>query len=304
MGTTPLQLRKKSFAKLGAFAFNMVGDLIYEYDIAKSDYMFLDVAANLYMSKGAGLPPMSHTSAELLEYYEKNYKTLLHITPNGLIVPKRNTILEYNLLNVAFYRIISRLQIDQHITSWHVPLNLRIKLARPLEENMVRHHPTEHIHTDSWAGESTQSVTTMIPICGDASNNYVQFYEPPSDFQEEWLGPRESYMAGLEIAEKYTKLDYVAPLGSLILSDFATMHSSSRNEGSGPRLSIDTTFALKRQNEEEVIHEWRVNERATTEVVNNLGSKYLFVFPDEPTQQVSSEKGFKHPTNLHIREIV
>jgi hypothetical protein len=299
---TDRQLREESFAKMTAkFPHRKVSSLIAVYKIPYSDFDRLKQAANLYMSRC--LDMYEYTSGALLVQFTHRYKEIKNITPNGLIVPKNHTILEYNILNQAFYNIISKLGIEDFITSWHVPLNLRIKLGHALEENMARNHPTEYIHSDSWAGESANSVTTMIPIFGDIAKNHVKFYQPPMDFQEEWLGPRPSYKDGQEIAARYTPIDFVPEAGQLIISDFATTHASSRIDGAGSRVSIDTTFALKRHKEDEIIHPWREGERATSEVVNNLGTKYLFSFPDSVNEQVDSQGGFKHPTNLEIKKL-
>lgn len=296
---TQLQKRIDTFSKMtSCFKHNKIHDLIVSYNI-DDDLDILKAYVLAYMVASINYKKVD----DVFEYYEEFYYDIKNITPNGLIVPKRHTILEYNLLNRAFYNIIKKLKIDNYITSWHVPLNLRIKLGEALEENLIRLHPTENIHSDSWAGESSQSVTVMIPLFGDTDNNYVKFYSPPDNFDEEWLGSRESYRSGEEIAKLYKEIDFVAKKGTLLLSDFSTLHSSSRNKNAGMRISIDTTFALKRDTDKEVIHSWRENERASTEVVNHIGEKYLFVFPDSIDQQVDSQGGFKHPTNLLIKQI-
>ncbi len=63
-----------------------------------------------------------------------------------------------------------------------------------VEGNLERAYPTEDIHSDSWAGESSDSVTTMIPIFGDTERNRVDYYTPPEDFQEEWLRGPPSFL--------------------------------------------------------------------------------------------------------------
>lgn len=299
-----LKLREESFARMcERFPHKKITSLISVYNIPKNDLKFLRNSAFLYMSKCLGHGTFIYNEKRILKEYVDKYKDIKNITPNGMIVPKRHTILEYNLLNQAFYNIISKLNINEYITSWHVPLNLRIKLGLALEENMVRNHPTEYIHSDSWAGESANSVTTMIPIFGDIEKNHVKFYQPPADFEEEWLGPRPSYKSGQEIAAKYSEVDFSSKPGQLIISDFATTHASYRDANAGARVSIDTTFALKRDMDTEIIHPWRENERANCDTVSNIGSEYLFVFPDSVDKQVDSQGGFKHPTNLHIKKL-
>jgi hypothetical protein len=243
----------------------------------------------------------------LLAAFTERHADIRNITPNGMIVPKRHTILEYNALVRAFADIVDALNIQDLILSWHVPLNLRIKLSRASEDNLLRHHPTEHIHSDSWAGESSESVTTHIPIFGDIERNHLVFYDPPDTFQEDWLRPLPTYRDGESIARQYRRLDFHPSKGELILADFASLHASHRLPDAGPRVSIDTTFAMKRPHANrkgETIHPWRVEERAAHSVLARLGETHLFVFPDSVDAQVDSQGGFKHPTNLRVVELL
>ena len=281
--------------------------LISVYKIEKDAFEKLRVAAAIYMSKCLGNNRIILDEEELLAVFDKKQKEIKNITPNGMIVPKRHTILEYNALVNAFINITNKLGCDDLILSWHIPLNLRVKFAEASQENLKRHHPTEHIHSDSWAGESSESVTTLIPIFGDIPRNHIRFYDPPNNFEEEWLKPRPTYLDGAGIAQKYKLNEYIPEKGDLILADFATLHASTRMPKAATRISIDTTFALKRptkKGEKETIHPWRKEERATHEILNRLGETHLFVFPDTVDAHVDSQGGFKHPTNLQLVEIL
>jgi hypothetical protein len=230
-----------------------------------------------------------------------------NLTPNGMLVPKRHTILEYNLLVRAIADVVSALDIADRIQSWHVPANLRVKFPAPSAENLARHHPTEHVHSDSWAGESSESVTLHLPIFGDLERNHVRFFSPPADFAEEWLRPLPTYAAGADVAARYGTLDFVPAKGEAILADFAMLHASHRLPGAGPRVSVDTTFALRRTAshvEAERIHPWRENERASHGVLAGIGETHLLLFPDSVGTQVDSQGGFKHPTTLRLVELL
>ena len=234
-----------------------------------------------------------------------NRAEVKNITPNGMIVPKRNKVLEYNLLVRRFAEIINTFDIGSLIDSWHVPLNVRIKYGEVNAINLTRDHPTEHAHSDSWAGESAESVTVHIPLFGDTKCNYVQMFYPPEEFEESWLGPRATYLEGSqEIASHYQKIDYVTPIGSLMLMDFATLHASTRLPEAGTRVSIDTTFVLRKPGvDQEVIHPWRKEERMSHKILSGIGETHLMYFPDSPDEQVDSRGGFKHPSNLVVRRI-
>ena len=303
-----LERRINSFDRLAKrFKCDRPGGLIAAQEIEPSLLERLQVAACIYMSRCLPDDSLLLDGDEIIDAFESKRNAIGNITPNGMIVPKRHTILEYNALVRAFANIVDSLNIADLVVSWHVPLNLRIKFGEVDEENMRRHHPTEHVHSDSWAGESAESVTVHIPIFGDIERNRVVFYDPPQDFEEEWLGPIPSYLSGSEIAKRYIPNDFVPEARQVILADFAGLHASTRFNGAGSRVSIDTTFALKRDEragEPERIHPWRTEERASHEVLVSVGETHLFVFPDRVEQKVDSEGGFKHPTNLRLVELL
>lgn len=302
-----LERRTQAFDEMSRrFACKRPSKLISIYKAPEPLWNHLRFAAMTYMSACLPGSPIIQDEKELLGLFETEQKRISNITPNGMIVPKRHLVLEYNLLVRAFARIVDSMNIQDLIVSWHVPLNLRIKFAEASADNLKRHHPTEHIHSDSWAGESAESVTTHIPIFGDADRNHMLFYDPPADFQEEWLGPRPTYLDGAEIASRYTKLPDYPKKGELAVADFSSLHASHRDPGSGTRVSIDTTFVLRKApipGTAEVIHPWREGERSSHCAMSGLGESHLFYFPDTMDQQVDSAGGFKHPTNLHILEL-
>ena len=299
-----LQSRKKAFGALTSrFQCERPGPLIARHKIQSSLFKRLQTVTAIYMSKCLGKNEFILDENELLQRFEKDYEKILNITPNGMIVPKRHTILEYNLLVQTFSMIIETLCIQDLISSWHIPLNVRIKFGEASEENLQRHHPTEHVHSDSWAGESSESVTTMIMIFGDVERNHISFYDPPSDFEEEWLRPRPTYLDGKVVADRYSRVNMIPEKGDLLVSDFAGLHSSTRLPNAQTRVSIDTTFVLKKTADHrtaESIHQWREGERAEPLALDSLGEKSLFYFPDSVDQHVDSEGGFKHPTNLEV----
>ena len=275
-----LKNRIKLFDELTSnFSCSRPSPLILSYKIPEEDWNHMRHSAAVYMSKCIPGNPLILDEEELLQVFHQRQEEILNITPNGMIVSKRHTVLEYNSMIQAFARVINGLGINDLITSWHVPLNLRIKFSQVNQENMKRHHPTEHIHSDSWAGDSADSITVMIPIFGDTGNNHVTYYDPPEDFDDDWLGPLPSYADGAKFASRYKKLDFIPEKGNLILADFATLHASHREPDSGHRVSIDTTFVPVRnykQTEGEVIHPWRENERASHKQLSGLGESHLF----------------------------
>jgi hypothetical protein len=300
-----LEIRQQKFSLLEKqFKCERPSPLFLIHKIDEELYESLRLATCIYMSKSMGLKRPLLTEEAVMEKFVELRESVQNMTPNGMLVPKRHLILEFNAVVKAFVDIIATLKIEQFISSWHVPLNVRFKDGEMAKENMGRKFATENIHSDSWAGESAESATIMIPLFGDLARNHMTFYEPPLNFEESWLGPKDSYADGEGIAAQYKKIDLQQQKGYLYLSDFATLHASSRLPGAGPRASIDTTFALKRLATEnigqEVIHPWRESERLDPKRFANIGLENLFLFPNRIGENVDSSKGFKHPTELQV----
>ena len=300
-----LEKRIRGFDHLGSrFSHERLDRVLIGYKIPDELFKRFQTAAATYISRCLPGEQYTLSDEDLMQRLEKHYSEIQNITPNGMMVPKRHLNVEYNLLVKSFADIIASCNINDLVSSWHVPLNLRVKLGQADDANLLRHHPTEHIHSDSWAGESSESVTTHIPIFGDVERNHLTFFSPPDDFQEEWLGALPSYRDGGHIAERYNHLDVIPQKGYLYFHDFSGLHSSHRFPNAGARVTLDTTFVLNRP--EPILgteHPWRENERATNETLSSLGDQKLFYFPDTNEEFVDSEGGFKHPTNLHILDL-
>lgn len=265
----------------------------------------LRMAAALYLSVCLPDRRVLVDERALLDALERGRERIPNITPNGMIVPKRHTILEFNSLARAFADIVDSLGLGDLVISWHVPLNLRIKFGRPTAENTGRSHETEVAHSDSWAGTYSDSVLVHLPVFGDLERNQLAFYEPPADFDESWLAPLPRFADGGDLAARYRRLDVTARAGQLVLADFATLHQSVRQPGAGARISIDTQFRLRRAPipGAAVPHPSRAAEYMPHEVVTGLGERYLLFFPDGAEQRVDNQGGFRHPSHWKLVEL-
>jgi len=304
---TALARRIAAFLELAQrFKHSAPSLLMAVHTIDKDLMECLRYAVATYMSRSMPFDTLFLDEQNLIDAYEKHEQNILTLTPNGMIVPKRNTTLEFNGVIKAFMQIINSMNFSDVIGSWHIPLNVRIKFGRALQKNIKRARASENIHSDSWAGISAESATISIPLFGDTDGNWVQYYHPPPVFQEDWLGALTSYSEGAEIAAQYRPIDFVTPKGSINISDVSVLHASSRSPGCGTRVSLETTFVFKKpwlREKVEVIHPWRKTERISPEVMSLIGEKYMLVFYDAPADKVYSKGGFKHPTNLKVVRI-
>lgn len=293
-----LTFRKNRFSRLIQNCDEKISDFIGSYKTSPRLLNNLQTCACLFMSKSAMLNHYMTDIGDIVDYYEHNRENIPTMTPNGLIVPKKHSMMEFNLMAMAYYEIIKHSGINKHITSWNIPINLRVKYGKikPLRSKRA----SEHAHSDAWVGEFTECGTAMLPIFGDLENNNVRFYDPPEDFSANWLKPLEGYDEGEAIVAKYKQLDYKANTGDLVLSDFAALHGSTvYKDNCGLRISIDSTFAMEEPADET---KWR-GLRCPIDRINDIGKTLIFQFTDDVNDKVDSQKGFRQAVNLTLRDL-
>lgn len=169
----------------------------------------------------------------------ENIDKIQNITPNGKILPKPHSFLEYNLFLKSVCDLIKSLEIDEFVKVYLMP-NLRYKDATP--KHTDRNFSTETAHLEAWVGHSKDTITLQLPLFGDLEGNYTALFSPPENFDESWLEPLESYKKGAEIAKKYHERGNFNKLGIMKIFEASTLHQTVRKKGCGPRVSLDMVF--------------------------------------------------------------
>ena len=169
-------------------------------------------------------------------------------TPNGLLVPKRHLILEYNALVRAYVNILRDMEIEEDVLTLNPP-SMRYKEAyRDIKpEKLARNYASEKAHLDPWTGDFAGSYNVSIPLFGDAEHNRVNWFSPPETFEESWLDYRPSYSADTaEMVKQYLPLAIDRPYakGYLYMADVAVLHYTNVIEGAGPRFTLDNLFSV------------------------------------------------------------
>ena len=258
----------------------------------------LRIAAALYLARC--LPDASAVSAALLANEtallaetERQWDAIPNITPNGMVVPKRELNLEYNLFVAAFAALVASLGIDDLIEAWVHPPNLRVKEGAPNAQKLNRPYASERRHTEAWIEMNTaRCVSVFVPLLGDTARNSVRFFAPADDFDEKWLKPLPSYEDGESISRRYQEVEVGYDKGFVYLADAATMHQSERQAGAGPRASIDVNFLLRTKGAASV-----GADRTSQADLCATGQTRFFTFLDSMGQQVDTLGGKRHPTD-------
>lgn len=311
---TPLERREAFFAEVsGRFECERPCGLIAAHRIRPPLLERLRLAAASYLSRSLADPSrfrmdqLSGGGSELLEEFSRQLPRIRNVTPNGIVVPKRHLILEYNLFLSAFTDVIEDLGIGDFIDCWINPANLRFKDKAVSPEQLQRSFASEHPHSEAWLPLNTsRSLWVFLPILGDCAGNTVEFFAPPREgFSEDWLLPRDSYASGREIAAQFRKVELSYQCGWLYLADVATLHGTRRTPQARPRISVDVGFIAKRPGEDETFAKeggFSEVERPSHALMRSAGRERLFVFLDRAEDWVDTQGGKLHPS--HHRKVV
>jgi hypothetical protein len=286
------------------FSCEMPGPLLCAHQIEPRAWQRLRTATALYMSRCLPGNRILLDEDELLHAFETERACIRNITPNGMIVPKREMILEFNALARALADIFESLGIGNLIVSWHYPLNLRIKYGEADDANLGRSYATESLHTDTWAGDPAHSILVHLPIFGDLERNHLIFYDAPPSLEESWLRPLPDYAHGEAYARQCRPLDFFPRKGQLTLADIALIHASNRLPGAGIRVSIDTRFNPKRSGDVigcDSASAQEIGEYIPHSVLTGLGATHLYFFPDSVEDGVPAPHGLnRHVSNVRV----
>ena len=99
---------------------------------------------------------------------EEKIKNLPNITPNGLLVPKKENLLSFNKLQKIAFEEFKKVNINNKIDRVQFPINVRVQSGSFDLDSRAR--ASSKIHTDIWAGDPASAITVFLHIYGDYKN--------------------------------------------------------------------------------------------------------------------------------------
>jgi len=189
--------------------------------------------------------PGSSTLSEpaLLAELVAQKSSLPNLTPGGLLLPKREQLLEFNLLHKALSEMFAELRIEDLAETIHLPVNVRVVDGNVDAQRDNRPYATSKFHTDVWAGEPMDAVAILLPLFGDVDNITVEFGEMPPAREREFMRLLDDYGIGQELLGDIYE-GWRLALGSINFFDARLLHRTVRKQP-GVRVSVDFRFRLK-----------------------------------------------------------
>jgi hypothetical protein len=195
-------------------------------------------AAYVWQSLCAAFPDeVFPLSTDILTQAQSFVTRLPNRTPNGVVLPKAETFLSYNLVQHALVRTLRREGLIAPFSHFQVPCNVRIVDGDSAPAVAARAYASSKVHTDVWNGEPHHSILFNLPLLGDSQSVCMAFYEP-SQFPLELAHRLDDYDLGQPVIDGATACDMPFVPGEMYVSDSFSLHQTVRR-GPGIRLSLD-----------------------------------------------------------------
>ena len=173
--------------------------------------------------------------------YEDNIKNLPNITPNGLLVPKKENLLSFNKLQKVIYDEFYKNNLNKEIDKVQFPINLRIQSGK--FDTDERPRASTKKHTDIWAGDPSGAILVFLHIYGEYEKIGIEFFEPKK-FPKSCLKTISDYNEGNSQIDDLKKLDTKYDDSGWIFADPFLLHQTFKNSDS-IRISLDFRFIPK-----------------------------------------------------------
>jgi hypothetical protein len=176
-------------------------------------------------------------SPDVLEAYADDVVALPNRTPNGVLLPRRETFLAFNLVQQAMVATLVDLGIAPRFSACQMPCNVRI--ASGIRDVVADQRPyaSAKVHADLWYGEPLAAILMNVPLLGDPASVGLDFFEVDA-FPTSLMRILGDYEEGRALAEGARRLPIEFAQGGLYVSDALALHQTTKR-GPGIRLSLD-----------------------------------------------------------------
>ncbi len=178
-------------------------------------------------------------SDDMLRDYEADILGLPNVTPNGLLLPKKENLLAFNLLQKEAVAAFSELGVGDGIARIQFPINVRLQSGVKNLTADSRPRASVKPHSDIWAGDPASGILVFLSVLGDPEQVGIDFLMPQS-FPLSFVRTLEDYNEGAPVVEGANKICSFDARGW----HFADPYLIHRTTKKSPvcRISIDFRF--------------------------------------------------------------
>ncbi len=216
--------------------------LIKEVQLDPVKYKALQDAVGQYILASlwaSGVKPEFENYEDMIQKYKSELFAMPNVTPNGVIKPKIDTFVEFNLIHKRVASIVRDLKLQGKVVKMRLPLVIR--MVDGVAPNWVEGRPRANnvMHSDFWTG-SVCDLALLLPLLGDVANTTIKFAEPVG-IRPDFLQELPSYHEGEKLYESYNQYNLGMRKGFVYYQDIYCLHGTWRR-GGGLRVSMDWTL--------------------------------------------------------------
>ncbi len=280
-----IQERSKVYNSISGYLQGSVPGLVYFYDfelssISKSVQTYLEKTLEVYYGKTFDL-----SGQEQLELHLDEILGLPNVTPNGTILPKKETAAFLDEVQQSILFLLKEINVIEHIDRMMCP---HIMIKTPRNNLSERPYYTGEIHSDAWVGHHGDAIF-MCGILGDIDGTSVEYFEPiePS---HDFLHRSENFK---EAQSRFKDKKYVGKMstGKFVVMDHCCLHRTKNFENSGARVSLNFGVIMKSDHSHAVsaqkIQRFE-DSYFRPEDLSKVGTSYTFAI-DETLQQCAQK---------------
>jgi len=239
------RLGDQHFDQLAArFSDNNKLRLAFEHRLNPERYEQIRHAAAGYISACLQSKRTILSEGQLIEQLMTRKESIPNYALNGLLVPKKEHVVEFNLFHRSVAAAFTDFKLDDLVDTIDLPLNVRMVYGKADSSRTSLPYSSSKLHSDAWFGVPADAVVVILPLFGDIDNITVEFGEMPQDQELANMRVLRDFDEGKSIPMVVPYSHVQMRHGSIYFSDTRMLHKTVRRKTEGVRLSVDFRFRM------------------------------------------------------------
>jgi hypothetical protein len=218
--------------------------LLFEHKLRSDLFQHIQVAAAGYIAACLD-SPIILSESEMLERLLAARGSLPNYTGTGLLAPKREHTLAFNLLQKSVADAFSQLGANDLIDAVDMPVNLRMVYGQANPANATLPFVSSKLHSDVWAGVAADATVVVLPLFGDIDNITIECGEMPREMELPSMHVMSDFNDGRHVPKVIAYEGGKLQHGTMYFNDARGLHQTVRRVSEGVRISIDFRFRRK-----------------------------------------------------------
>lgn len=218
--------------------------LLFEHTLKPQLFEQIRMAAASYICTCLN-SPIVLSEEEMLRRLIEERETLPNYTGTGLLMPKREQVLAFNMFQKAVAEAFYQLGANDLIDAVDLPVNLRMVYGKTKPENATLPFTSSKRHSDVWAGVPADATVVILPLFGDIEHITIEAGEMPREMELEAMRVMSSFDEGKNIPMVVSYKEAQLQHGTMYFNDARGLHQTVRRKREGLRISVDFRFRRK-----------------------------------------------------------